>query len=244
MREENQVGKSVYEHVYQHKYPNTRDAMNEAMKRAMEQIEKLEREHPGTKHIYDEIWDMVSGELAEKFIRVKAMVEDQEWFTKHAKYIDADFFKDKFVDTLAEIVVFMKNSLMKGLPVNMASVRRFINELTPSHFPVSSYAEDYRKEILGCFNKLEDLPEKMMRDAKADVLMLCLQRNTLRRTLSDPDVYIALGYDVRNKMELDKLMHDGEAMKVALDKFEEERELVKDIRNYLMTLDNTNPADA
>lgn len=233
----------IYEEVYGHQNPNGKDAMRQARIRAQEQLDKLEREHPGTKHMYNDIWNRMSGELAEKFICVKAMIEDPDWFSKHAKYIDADFFKDPAIDILAEVVVFMKNSLNKGLSFNMASVRRFIHKLTPSHFPVSKYAEDYRREVLRAFNNLEDCPEKILKAAKADVLLLCLQRNTLRRTLSDPDVYIALGYDVRNKIEIENLMNDEEAMYVALDKFSEEKELVNDIRMFMMNYGELNPAD-
>lgn len=225
--------KTVYEQIYGHPNPNGRAAMEAARKRAQEQLDALGKLTLDTKAMYNEIWEICGGELAEKFIMVKSMIESPGWFRKHSRYIDANFFKDENIDTLAEIVVYMQDSLAAGLNVNMSMVLDFVQRLKPQDFPVVAYAEEYREAIIKGLNSLQDIPEKRLIDARAAVLLLCLQRNTLRRTLSDPDVYIAKGVDIRNKAELDSLMNNEDLMMEILDGFAEEKALVSDVRTFI-----------
>lgn len=235
--------KTVYEEVFGKPNPNSNELMREASERAQKNLDDLEKKYPGTKRTYNDIFKRMSYDLAEKFICVKALIEDEDFFRTYAKYIDADFFKDETIDILADIVVFMKNSLAKGRPFNMFAVRRYIKELRPSSFPVSAYAEDYRNEILRNLSSLDDIPEKILNAAKADTLLLCLQRNTMRRILSDPEVYLAMGYDQRIKGDIERLTDDEDAMMDALNKFDEEKELVKEVQFFLRDYNDVNPAD-
>lgn len=227
--------KTIYEEVYGHQNPNGRDAMLKVSQRAQEQLDNLEKTSPGTKKMYNDIWKICGGELGDKFIMVKAMIEDQEWFKTYAKYIDQDFFKDENADVLADIVTYMKDCLARGKDISMMTIKQYVHNLRPSHFPVPLYVDEYKRTVIRAFNCLEDLPEERLEDAKATILSISIQRNTLRRTLSDPDVYIANGFDVRSKIELDRLMNDGKSMLKILNNFKEERELVSDVKVFLMT---------
>lgn len=225
--------KKIYEEVYGHQNPNGRDAMLKVSQRAQEQLDNLEKTSPGTKKMYNDIWKICGGVLGDKFIMVKAMIEDQEWFKTYAKYIDQDFFKDENADILADIVTYMKDCLSRGKDISMMTIKQYVHNLRPSHFPVPLYVDEYKRTVIRAFNCLEDLPEYRLKDAKETVLSICLQRNTMRRTLSDPGVYELHGYDVKSKAEIERLLCDSVAMINILSEFEEERELVGDIISYI-----------
>lgn len=236
------TGMSQYEFI--HGRPNTdgKKAREEMSRRFHDNLETLEKERPGTKKMYDDLWKLCSPELAEKFCMVRAMIERPDWFKHHSKHILPEIFKDGYTDVLAEIVRWMKNKVDSKQDFDIIKVKHFVQTMQPHLFPDGT-AEEHKMLTIKVFNSIDDMDNNTIESSLGLVLEMSLCRIVELRVVSDPAVFEVNGVNPRNADEVRMLMSNTDRMLELIEKFPEERELVNDVRRFMTLRGNENVFD-
>ncbi len=236
------AGMSQYEFIYGRPNPDGKKAREEMSRRFHDNLETLEKEHPGIKKMYDDLWKLCNPELAEKFCMVKAMIERPDWFKHHSKHIAPEIFKDGATDVLAEIVRWMKNRVDSKQDFDIIKVKHFIQTIQPHLFPDGT-ADEHKTTTIGAFNSIDDMDNNTIESSLGLVLEMSLCRIVELRVVSDPAVFEVNGVNPRNADEVRMLMSNTDRMLELVEKFPEERELVNDVRRFLTLRGNDNVFD-
>ncbi len=210
----------------------------ETLRKARERAQEILSADRKKAFAYNNLWRKLSPELAEKFLIIVSLADNNDWFKQFYKYIDINFFKDKDTDALVFVVEFMLDAIKNGKVCDMGMVRHYVSNMKETQFQPKIDADDFKKEIIMFFNELADVPEKIERQSLNTLLLLCLQRNIMRRTLSDPQVFLARGIDVNDEAELQQLLNDENLMMDIIYEFPEEREFVSRLITSISKIDD------
>ena len=170
------------------------------------------------------------GGFRDKFIAVRTMIDNPDWFIQYRKYIEPDFYKGDQgeSDVLADVVNTMRN-LSKD-DISILSLRDYM--LNNMH----RYPGIFEEEIEEAFNMLEFV--KPDNRYLKFTLHKMLGLTVLKRMLSNPEVFEMNGVDTKRKDEVDKLLQDDARMFEILDSFNGDKELVSEIRAFLVNNGN------
>lgn len=217
---------SIYEEVYGRKKEN--DAMLEANERAQENNNKIYQEQI---NFLNNTYLKFRGSFRDKFISVRTMIDNPDWFIQYGKYIEPDFYKGDQgeSDVLADVVNTMRNLGKDG--ISILSLRDYM--LSNMH----RYPGIFEDEIEEAFN--------MLGFVKPDnrylkfTLHKMIGLTTLKKILANPEVFEVNGVDTKRQDEVDKLLQDDARMFEILDSFNGDKELVSEIRAFLVNNGNT-----
>ena len=171
------------------------------------------------------------GSFRDKFIAVRTMIENPDWFIQYRKYIEPDFYKGDQgeSDVLADVVNTMRNLSKEN--ISILSLRDYMLS------NMRKYPGVFEEEVEEAFNMLEFVtPDN---GYLKFTLHKMLGLTVLRRIILNPEVFEMNGIDTKRRDEVDKLLQDDDRMFEILDGFNDDKELVSEIRAFLVNNGNT-----